>query len=387
MRSRSMKKNRSRRSKRQPATHPALLVVAVCCLVSAFTVVLSLSMSFSEVETACCGNVVDARVAPGHLQIEQAPPRGPSTTANTHHSARSWHGRWANRRVVDSLPQLLSSKELRYDVRGSSCGKGAITAQHTPYTNTATSAAAWSTCFSIQRGPQAESTTTAATVVAFTAPLFSCGLIARARSRPPSPVNNAEPRQRQIHRPMTLQANLAAAYSGASRYRGERSSSWHRHPAETRWVKNHDGFESQRAVPLFVPDGSDNGQYFATGLWAKPKPHDDCGSSTALWMATIGGEKGRVGLSGANAKSAAPLPAHQRPPMLITIGPQCAGKTTLLGRLADTARRRQEKGSSSSPSPSSSDTSAAITSLTDVAIDDHPSVRSRPKIITTLPPS
>lgn len=63
--------------------------------------------------------------------------------------------------------------------------------------------------------------------------------------------------------------------------------------------------------------------------------------------------------------------AGRRSPLLITIGPQCAGKTTLLRSLAARARTR---GDSSSDSSSAGDAGREITTVTDVSIDDHPSV-------------
>lgn len=62
-------------------------------------------------------------------------------------------------------------------------------------------------------------------------------------------------------------------------------------------------------------------------------------------------------------------PPLKRPPLLITIGPQCAGKTTLLRELSERAKRRQ--GRDDDPAL------PILMSVTDIAIDDHPSVRNR----------
>lgn len=66
--------------------------------------------------------------------------------------------------------------------------------------------------------------------------------------------------------------------------------------------------------------------------------------------------------------------AGPRSPLLITIGPQCAGKTTLLRSLAARARAGGDsrRGSSSSSGPG--DAGREILTVTDVSIDDHPSV-------------
>lgn len=58
--------------------------------------------------------------------------------------------------------------------------------------------------------------------------------------------------------------------------------------------------------------------------------------------------------------------AALRPPLLITIGPQCAGKTTLLRELSASARIGEpERGGTAVPT---------VTPVTDIAIDDHPAV-------------
>lgn len=64
-----------------------------------------------------------------------------------------------------------------------------------------------------------------------------------------------------------------------------------------------------------------------------------------------------------------------RPPLLITIGPQCAGKTSLLrGLAAKSKAARQREGTSSS-------SKSGVPSVTDVTIDDHPSVRDTQRLL------
>lgn len=66
-----------------------------------------------------------------------------------------------------------------------------------------------------------------------------------------------------------------------------------------------------------------------------------------------------------------------RPPLLITIGPQCAGKTSLLrGLAAKSKAARQREGTSSS-------SKSGVPSVTDVTIDDHPSVRDTQRLLSS----
>lgn len=67
--------------------------------------------------------------------------------------------------------------------------------------------------------------------------------------------------------------------------------------------------------------------------------------------------------------------AARRSPLIITIGPQCAGKTTLLRSLAARAGTRGDTGG---------DAESMVPTVTDVAIDDHPSVRQRGSIFYGL---
>ena len=71
---------------------------------------------------------------------------------------------------------------------------------------------------------------------------------------------------------------------------------------------------------------------------------------------------------------AASVSASVRAPLLVTIGPQCAGKTTLL-RTLSLARRTGEGGGGDNGSGGDGDGAArSAVSVRDVAIDDHPSV-------------
>eukprot|EP00903_Cladosiphon_okamuranus_P007176 g6968.t1 len=63
-----------------------------------------------------------------------------------------------------------------------------------------------------------------------------------------------------------------------------------------------------------------------------------------------------------------------RPPLLITIGPQCAGKTSLLQGLAAKCRAAREREATDSSSRGGGGGKSGIPSVTDVTIDDHPSV-------------
>lgn len=65
--------------------------------------------------------------------------------------------------------------------------------------------------------------------------------------------------------------------------------------------------------------------------------------------------------------------AGRRSPLLITIGPQCAGKTMLLRSLAARARTRGDS-SINSDNSSAGGAGREIRTVTDVSIDDHPSV-------------
>ncbi|CAN0037806.1 unnamed protein product, partial [Ectocarpus sp. 13 AM-2016] len=74
---------------------------------------------------------------------------------------------------------------------------------------------------------------------------------------------------------------------------------------------------------------------------------------------------------------AGPEAATSRPALLVTIGPQCAGKTSLLRALAAKSEAaREERRSSGGGGMTSGDTAAAaaVPSVADITIDDHPSV-------------
>ena len=71
-----------------------------------------------------------------------------------------------------------------------------------------------------------------------------------------------------------------------------------------------------------------------------------------------------------------------RPALLITIGPQCAGKTTLLQGLAakskaarQSQRQREGEADNGGGGGGGGGGKSSVPSVTDVTIDDHPSVR------------
>ncbi|CAN0499500.1 unnamed protein product [Ectocarpus sp. 8 AP-2014] len=70
--------------------------------------------------------------------------------------------------------------------------------------------------------------------------------------------------------------------------------------------------------------------------------------------------------------------ATSRPALLVTIGPQCAGKTSLLRALAAKSEAAREERRSSGGGMTSGNTAggggAAVPSVADITIDDHPSV-------------
>ncbi|CAM9814166.1 unnamed protein product [Ectocarpus fasciculatus] len=84
----------------------------------------------------------------------------------------------------------------------------------------------------------------------------------------------------------------------------------------------------------------------------------------------------RMGAAGAGAGAGAG--AASRPALLVTIGPQCAGKTSLLRALAAKSEAaREERRSSGGGGVTSGNTAAAgaaLPAVADITIDDHPSV-------------
>ena len=66
-----------------------------------------------------------------------------------------------------------------------------------------------------------------------------------------------------------------------------------------------------------------------------------------------------------------------RAPLLVTIGPQCAGKTTLLKALSSGRPAGEGRGGRPGDSRGRGGDSVerSAVSVRDVAIDDHPSVR------------
>lgn len=95
------------------------------------------------------------------------------------------------------------------------------------------------------------------------------------------------------------------------------------------------------------------------------------GSQCISTVAMRGARGDEGGDYGQKEETRVPLPGTPRPPLLITIGPQCSGKTTVLRSLATRARalREEEKKMEQDSTVSS------VTSVTDVTIDDHPAVR------------
>ncbi|CAM9524964.1 unnamed protein product, partial [Scytosiphon promiscuus] len=90
------------------------------------------------------------------------------------------------------------------------------------------------------------------------------------------------------------------------------------------------------------------------------------------WSGPVGGGEGRgAGMSAAAGEGMAGKETEaRRPPMLVTIGPQCAGKTSLLRALAaksEAARERAEDAGAVAGG-------AIAPPVMDVAIDDQPSV-------------
>lgn len=114
--------------------------------------------------------------------------------------------------------------------------------------------------------------------------------------------------------------------------------------------------------------GSDCGRQ--SGAHFKSSVSDDSGvrfSRPALRM-SLGDEVDR-------ADFAPEWPGTAAPPVLVTIGPQCAGKTSLLRALAARARGKAEgEGSTSSDGGRSGGGRPLESYVTDVSIDDHPQV-------------
>lgn len=94
-----------------------------------------------------------------------------------------------------------------------------------------------------------------------------------------------------------------------------------------------------------------------------PPRHAAAGGNSALFMGA-GGEDAPAAPAGGRRLT--------RPPLLITIGPQCAGKTSLLKGLAAKSESEAARDSHGGDGGSGG---SPVPSVTDVTIDDHPSVR------------
>lgn len=97
------------------------------------------------------------------------------------------------------------------------------------------------------------------------------------------------------------------------------------------------------------------------------------GGNSALFMGNAGGGAASASAAAAGGRGLT------RPPLLITIGPQCAGKTSLLKELAEKSESEaaRERGGRNGGGDGDGRVTAGspLQPVTDVTIDDHPLVR------------
>ncbi len=105
------------------------------------------------------------------------------------------------------------------------------------------------------------------------------------------------------------------------------------------------------------------------------------GSPSPPWYAAAAGNSALfMGNAGGGAAPAPATPGDRgqtRPPLLITIGPQCAGKTSLLRGLAEKSEAAGGQGRRGGGRDGAGRGGSPVPHVTDVTIDDHPSVRFR----------
>lgn len=284
-----------------------------------------------------------------------------------HHDAGQGHARqskradtasWRDTFSVASAAASSCSRVEGLSSSGNGSGSGGGSRSIHPSTRT------------VNNGESGRGATARPAATAFVAPsgwpaagMHICSALENAASG--AAASSTTRRRRRHARPtQEQQPRLQDRVAGAARLRHSRAGSWAGSSNSRR--SDFHGVAAFRSSPEeggAGRHGGGGGACAPPALWCVVSGRSSGSNMLAPRMSAGGGQEGLT-----------------RPPLLITIGPQCAGKTSLLRALAakseEAARQREGTVSGSSESD--------VPSLTDVTIDDHPSVRVLKKQVAVV---
>lgn len=319
--------SRARRPRQRRACRPQQLLVVPLFLASAVTA-LALSLAFCEAESARHGHA-KARSEAGRFKSERPMASRRPSTADADADRRSRPGRPWQYHVEGSSARSTrrghSEPFGSRPARGLQRGGGENAAATAPVARSDVSG----------HGIRGRTGRAATAFVPSSGWRFAMHRREEQAASRDSPRASTAPQQRWPQSSSTPSSDVRKSRYHASGGRNTR----HPSPLAPPWVR---GISSSGFL-----DGG--GPRRVAGLSWLPT-----GSASTHHQASLGGALRMRALDGEGRDPAAASSAS-RPPLLITIGPQCAGKTTLLRAIAGGT--------------------GSAAGVVDIAIDDHPSVR------------